>query len=136
VFRVVTTKPFRSGEYFSFTTVAPRFDPSKATQDLNKIAVVPNPYVGAASWEPASTSVGRGERRVFFIHLPQTCKIRIYTISGHLVQTLEHNGTFADGQEAWNLTSRDGMDIAYGIYVYHVDAPGIGTKIDRFAILK
>ena len=136
VFRIVTTKPFRTGEYFSFTTVAPRFDPAQAKQELDKIAVVPNPYVGAASWEAATTSVGRGERKVFFIHLPQQCTIRIYTISGHLVQTIEHNGTFADGQEAWNLTSRDGMDIAFGIYVYHVDAPGIGTKIDRFAILK
>jgi hypothetical protein len=136
VFRVATTKPFRTGEYFSFTTVAPRFDPAQAKQDLDKIAVVPNPYVGAASWEPATTSVGRGDRKVFFIHLPQRCTIRIYTMSGHLVQTLQHDGTFADGQEAWNLTSRDGMDIAFGVYVYHVDAPGIGTKIDRFAILK
>jgi hypothetical protein len=136
IYGIVTTKPFRTGESFSFTTVAPRFDPSQAKLDLDKIAVVPNPYVGAASWEPATTSVGRGDRRVFFIHLPQHCKIRIYTISGHLVQTLDHDGTFADGQEVWNLTSRDGMDIAFGVYVFHVDAPGIGTKIDRFAILK
>jgi hypothetical protein len=132
----VTTKPFRSGEFFTFTTTAPRFDPALATMDLDKIAVVPNPYVGAASWEAATTNVGRGERKVSFIHLPRQCTIRIYTISGHLVQTIEHAGTYANGQEFWNLTSRDGMDIAYGIYVYHIDAPGIGTKIDRFAILK
>ncbi len=57
-------------------------------------------------------------------------------MSGKLVQTFEHNSTIADGQEAWNLVSRDGMDIAYGIYVYHVEAPGIGEKIGRFAIIK
>ena len=136
VFRIVTTKPFRTGESFSFTTAAPRFDPTKAKSDLNNIAVVPNPYVGAASWEPATTSVGRGDRLIYFIHLPRQCTIRIYTISGHLVQTLEHNSAFNDGQEPWNLSSRDGMDIAFGIYVFQVDAPGIGTKIDRFAILK
>ena len=51
-------KPFRTGESFTFTTEAPRFDPSKAKSDLDNIAVVPNPYVGAASWEPATTSVG------------------------------------------------------------------------------
>jgi hypothetical protein len=28
------------------------------------------------------------------------------------------------------------MDIAYGIYVYHVEAPGIGEKIGRFAVIK
>ncbi|MGA9120647.1 MAG: hypothetical protein WB699_14885, partial [Bacteroidota bacterium] len=94
------------------------------------------PYVGAASWEPATTSVGRGSRLIYFIHLPQRCTIRIYTISGRLVQTLEHNSVFNDGQEPWDLSSRDGMDIAFGIYVFQVDAPGIGTKIDRFAILK
>jgi hypothetical protein len=64
------------------------------------------------------------------------CTIRIYTIAGRLVQTIEHNGRFNDGQEGWNLTSRDGMDIAFGVYLYHVEAPGIGSKIDRFAILK
>jgi hypothetical protein len=52
------------------------------------------------------------------------------------VQTLEHDSSVDDGQEPWNLTSRDGMDISYGIYVYHVDAPGIGTRVDKFAILK
>jgi hypothetical protein len=136
VIHVATTKPFRTGESFSFTTVAPHYDAATAKQDMGKIAVVPNPYVSAASWEPAPTSVGRGERRIYFIHLPQQCTIRIYTMSGHLVQTLVHNGSFSDGQEAWNLVSRDGMDIAFGVYIFHVDAPGIGTKIDRFAILK
>jgi hypothetical protein len=136
VFYVATKKPFRTGESISFTTVRAHFDASKAIQDMGSIAVVPNPYVGAASWEPAPTSAGRGERRIFFIHLPQQCTIRIYTISGHLVQTIQHNGTFSDGQESWNLVSRDGMDIAFGVYVYQVEAVGIGTRIDRFAVLK
>ena len=136
VFRIVTRKPFRTGEYFGFTTEAPSFDRAKAASDLKNVAVVPNPYVGAASWEPQTTSVGRGNRLIYFIHLPSVCTIRIYTISGHLVQTIQHNGTVTDGQEAWNLVSRDGMDIAFGVYVYHVDAPGVGTKIDKFAILK
>jgi hypothetical protein len=103
---------------------------------MNDVAVVPNPYAGAASWEPASTEVGRGERLVYFIHLPAICTIRIYTIAGKLVQTLHHNASLANGQEPWNLVSRDGMDIAFGIYVFQVDAPGLGTKIGRFAIIK
>jgi len=28
------------------------------------------------------------------------------------------------------------MDIAYGIYLYHVDAPGVGEHIDKFAVIK
>jgi hypothetical protein len=136
VYRIVTHKPFRTGEYFEFTTHAPTFNQTKAVTDLSKIAVVPNPYVGAASWEPSSTSVGRGPRLLYFIHLPRECTIRIYTMSGHLVQEVQHISSIDNGQEPWNLVSRDGMNIAYGVYVYHVDAPGIGTFIDKFAVIK
>ncbi len=73
---------------------------------------------------------------MYFIHLPRKCTIRIYTISGRLVQTLEHESTIDDGQEAWNLVSRDGMDIAFGIYAYQVEAAGIGTFVDKFAVMK
>jgi hypothetical protein len=136
VFRVVTKKPFRSDEHFEFATRAPSFSREIATSELDDIAVVPNPYVGAASWEPQTSSVGRGERRIYFINLPNECIIRIYTLAGHLVQTLEHKSVLSDGQEAWNLVSMDGMDIAYGVYVYHVDAAKIGSKIGKFAVIK
>lgn len=136
VFQISTKKPFRSNEYLEFTTNSQFINKSKAKSDLNNIAVVPNPYIGAASWEPQTETLGRGERRIYFIHLPQKCSIRIFTVSGYLVETLQHNSTESDGQEAWNLVTRDGMDVAYGIYVYHVDAPGIGKKIGKFALIK
>jgi hypothetical protein len=136
VYRIMTRKPFRTGEYFGFRATAPQYSVQRAKNELGNVSVVPNPYAGAASWEPATTSVGRGERRIFFTHLPHTCTIRIYTIAGRLVQTLEHNSTISDGQEGWNLVSRDGMDIAYGVYVFHVDAPGVGTTVGKFAVLK
>ena len=28
------------------------------------------------------------------------------------------------------------LDVAPGLYVYHVDAPGLGTHVDKFAIIK
>jgi hypothetical protein len=136
VFRIVTHKPFRTGEYFEFTTHSPAFNQSQAKTELSNIAVVPNPYVGAASWEPSTTSVGRGPRLVYFIHLPRVCTIRIYTMSGHLVQTVQHDSAIDDGQEPWNLVSQDGMNIAFGVYVYHVDAPGVGSYINKFAVIK
>ncbi len=136
VFRIATTKPFRTGEYVEFTTRAPAFDLSKAQNDLDNVAVVPNPYTGAASWEPAITDVGRGERRIFFINLPMSCKIRIYTISGKFVDEIIHESTIDNGQESWDLVSKDGMDIAYGVYIYHIEAPGLGEKIDKFAVIK
>ena len=136
VFHIATRKPFRTGEYTEFVTHAQSYDQAKAGRDLSKVAVVPNPYVGAASWEPQSTSVGRGERRIYFIHLPKKCTIRIYTISGQFVQSIEHDGEIDDGQESWNLVSRDGMDIAFGMYVFHVETPDIGSIVGKFAVIK
>jgi hypothetical protein len=136
VYKIATLKPFRNGEYYQFTTKSAYFDKSKFLQDLNNVAVVPNPYAAATSWEPTSQQVGRGDRRIYFIHLPEKCIIRIYTISGNLVQTLYHNSSLANGQEPWNLVSKDGMDIAFGVYIFQVDAGSLGQKIGRFAIIK
>lgn len=129
--------PFRSGDTYEFTTRAARIDELKATQGMDSIVVVPNPYIVAARWEPPRLySTGRGERRLFFIHLPQDCSIRIYTVSGDLVQTLEHHSSMMDGSESWDLKTKDGLDSAPGIYLFHVDAGLRGEKIGRFAIIK
>jgi hypothetical protein len=131
-----TTKPFRTSDYVEFTSQRADINRSNALTDLDKIAVVPNPYVGAASWEPSTSTTGRGERRVYFIHLPNKCTIRIYTVSGNLVKTLYRDTPLTDGQEPWDLTTKDGMSLAFGVYIFHVDAPGIGQKIGKFAIIK
>ncbi len=136
IFKVVNKKPFRKGEFYQFTLKGKGFDKTKAESDINNVSVVPNPYVGAASWEPLSSNVGRGERRIYFMHLPSQCTINIYTLSGKLVDSFQHSGTLSDGQESWDLVSKDGMDIAYGVYVYHIDAPGVGKKIGKFAVIK
>jgi hypothetical protein len=137
IYYFTTTKPFRTGESFQFKMKSSNVDVKKAKSDLDKVAVVPNPYVGAASWEPKNLfKTGRGERRIQFINLPAKCTIRIYTVSGNLVNTLQHDTEIENGQMPWNLVSKDGMDISYGIYIFHVDAPGIGQKIGKFAVVK
>jgi len=106
---------------------------------MDRIAVVPNPYVATAIWEPNPPYAGyhgRYERKIDFIQLPQKAVIRIYTTRGNLVKTIKHDSPMVDGSESWNLVSKDGMDVAYGIYIYHVEAPGIGEKIGKFAIIK
>ncbi len=129
--------PFKSNDKYSFTTVKQYADNSLASENLDNVAVVPNPYVGAARWEPQRlTTSGRGERRIYFINLPQKAFIRIYTISGDHVVTLDHDSGLLNGKESWDLKSKSGLDIAPGIYIYHLDAPGIGEKIGRFAIIK
>jgi hypothetical protein len=137
VYRIATTKPFRSGDKFRFSVRGESFSKERAASALDSIAVVPNPYVVTASWEPKSPfRFGRGERRIYFINLPPKCTIRIYTVRGYLVDTIEHDAPLENGAEPWDLVSKDGMDIAYGVYIYQVEAPGIGTHIGRFAVIK
>ncbi|MBN1541267.1 hypothetical protein JW992_03905, partial [candidate division KSB1 bacterium] len=137
MFRLTTHKPFRNGERFDFTVRNAAVDSEAARNELDKITVVPNPYTAAASWEPRSTfGFGRGERRIYFNSLPQKCTIRIYTVRGYLVDTIEHDSVADNGSAAWDLVSKDGMDISYGIYLYHVDAPGIGEHMGKFAVIK
>jgi hypothetical protein len=137
IFKIATKKPFRTGDKISFKVNGARYDEEKAKTDLEEIAVVPNPYVVTAGWEEKSPfRFGRGERKIHFIHLPRECIIRIYTLRGHLVDIIEHKSTFDDGQEAWNMLNKDGQDISFGLYIFHVDAPSIGQKIGKFAVIK
>ncbi len=132
-----TTKPFNTGDYFTFGIKPVSIDDELAKTELNKISVVPNPYIGTAVWERRNLNyTGRGERRIDFTNLPAKCVIRIYTIAGALVKTINRDSQISNGAESWNLVSEDGMDVAYGLYVYHVDAPGIGEFIGKFAIIK
>ncbi|HPN74521.1 MAG TPA: hypothetical protein PK386_04435, partial [Candidatus Marinimicrobia bacterium] len=130
-------KPFREGDIFRFSLHGADSSDVLAKAELDNICVVPNPYVVTASWEPANTyKFGRGERRLHFYHLPRQCTIRIYNVRGHLIDTIVHNSTADNGMEPWDILSKEDNEISYGIYIYHVEAPGIGTKIGKFALIK
>jgi hypothetical protein len=136
-YRLRLARPFGATDQFVFSTSASRVDGALAQSEFEeKPYVVPNPYVGAASFEPERFAVsGRGERRIEFRALPQNSVIRIYTVRGDLVQTLRHDGS-VDGTVAWDLRSKDRLDVAPGLYIFHVEAPGIGTHVGKFALIK
>lgn len=137
VLRFRTSKPFQTGDRVTFSLRPAAFDRAQAASDLDDIYVVPNPYVATSTFEPPNTyRAGRGDRRIYFMNLPPECTIRIYTITGQLVQTLRHQSSIDDGQEAWDLVTKDGMNAAYGVYIYHVEAPGVGEHVGRFALIK
>jgi hypothetical protein len=135
---IVTIKPFLSNDVFEFSTVAQSIDPKLAKSDIDNIKVVPNPYVVSNSWEPINPYAnGRGPRELHFIHLPAKCTIRIFSIRGQLVDTIEHNAPeILDGTEVWDMQTKDKLDIAYGVYIFHVDAGQSGIKIGKFAVIK
>ena len=101
--------------------------------------VVPNPYVAGASWErdlPPTITSGRGERRIDFIHLPAGAKVQIFNVRGELVRTLYHDGGMDDGTVRWDLRTRENLEVAYGIYLYHVEVEGLGSTTGKLAIIK
>lgn len=100
---------------------------------LKRVKVVPNPFLVRADWD-----VSKNYPNVYFTNLPAKCTIRIYTLGGDLVKVIKHESSFADndGTERWDLLTTYNRRIASGVYIYQVDAPGIGTKIDKFAIIK
>ena len=135
VFAVKTSKPFADRDAYTFTTRAVRFDVPTAKSVLDRIYVVPNPYVAYSTLEmPSTITTSRGDRKLQFRNLPPQCTIRIYTMVGELVDTIvkNDNNSYAN----WDLLSYEGQRIAYGIYLYHVDVPGVGEKIGRFAVIK
>lgn len=135
-FEINHNKPFKGGDYFDFSLEPPRIDTVAARLALKDIKVVPNPYLAASVYEQRSQIVGRGERRIQFINLPATCTIRVFNLRGELLQTLSHQGGIENGSRFWDLKTRENQDLAYGVYIFHVEAPGIGRHIGKFAVIK
>ena len=130
-------KPFLKDDIYQFTMKGPHVDKSQAMIDMDKIKVVPNPYFAASAFEGQNTfASGRGPREIQFRYLPNECTIRIYSIAGELVKTIYHSSPLESGTGRWDLLTEDNLSAAYGMYVYHIDAPNIGQKIGKLAIVK
>jgi hypothetical protein len=135
------TKPFSSLDQLEITTSAANVNNQLAAAELEKIRVVPNPYIATTSQEsplPPTITSGRGERKISFIHLPKDSKIHIFTARGELVRTLEMPAgqSINDGSVDWDLRSRENIEVAYGVYFYLIDAPNVGQKTGKIAIIK
>ncbi len=108
-----------------FTFKVDGVDATAAAGDLKNIKAVPNPYF------VRNGNAGRvGELQ--FKNLPDKCTIRIYTMAGDLVETLDHVGS---GEAYWNLLSSNNQQVASGIYIFHVESD-YGEFLGRFAVVK
>jgi hypothetical protein len=136
--KIFMKKPFRRGDVFEFTAVQPTVDRKAESAGLDRIRVVPNPYVAATTHElplPPAVTSGRGERKVDFIHLPAGATIHVFTSRGEKVVTLRHEGNIHDGTVSWDLKTSENLDIAAGVYFYVVES-GAGIKRGKIAIIK
>ncbi len=137
IYRLEVSKPYSSLDMITFSTLETRYENEKAKDDLSDIYVVPDPYVASASWErPLFNASGRGERRIDFVNLPPQCTIRIFNTAGKLVQVLHHDSPFENGSESWDLVSKDGLTVAFGVYFFHVETPDAGGTTGKFTLIK
>ena len=119
----------------------PEYPTLPKNEDFPKdVYVVPNPF------RQHSGLYGSGERyRIQFLGLPGQAKIKIFTVSGELVQEMEHDdGT---GSAAWgSIANMDyqltkwALGIAPGFYIYSIESMVSGHEgesfIGKMAIIK
>ncbi len=105
---------------------------------MEKIKVVPNPYVAGNTMEEANTIVSfEQKRKIMFTHLPAVCTIKIFTVSGVLIDEILVNNSADDGKAFWDLQTREDLEISAGVYIYYVKAEITGDeKIGKFVVIK
>ncbi|HEY6807936.1 MAG TPA: hypothetical protein VI160_04030 [Gemmatimonadales bacterium] len=104
---------------------------SSKSGDLSLVHTVPDPYYVTNALE-----VTPNNKVLKFVNLPARAIIRIYSVSGVLVQVLTHNDVTGGGEQAWDLRNRSNQFIASGVYFYHVEGPDGKTKIGRFTVVQ
>ena len=106
------------------TTVA---TPTSAS--LRAVHTVPDPFYLRSGFD-----AGTGDRAVKFVNLPESAIIRIYSLSGVLVDVIEHSDASLSGSADWDLHNRDGTPVAPGVYFYHIESGG-ARAVGKFTVV-
>jgi hypothetical protein len=103
-------------------------DYAVASNSTDEISVFPNPYFGANPLER-----DKYQRFVRFTNLPTRVTIRIFSLAGVYIQRLEKNDEtqWLD----WDLRNKDGLPIASGFYIAHIEMPNVGEKILKLSVI-
>jgi hypothetical protein len=120
----------RPNDVYTFKSTAPEKNNLElAKQQALRVGVFPNPYIGFNLEERDPVN-----RFVTFTNLTPAAKIRIYTLSGELVQVIEHvDGTT---RARWNLRNSAGVPVASGIYITHIELPEVGQRVLKVAVFQ
>ncbi|MCB0283147.1 MAG: hypothetical protein H6627_04630 [Calditrichae bacterium] len=149
VFAVRFNRPFSISDSILFDVdYETTTDESAYESDMKDIRVVPNPYIATNVMEASVVNkyLNQG-RRLMFTNLPEKCTIKIFTVSGVLVRKLDFPedglvgyaglGDSNTGTLHWNMLSKEGLEIAAGMYVYQVKDLRTGKeKVGKFGVIK
>ncbi|MCX6829078.1 MAG: hypothetical protein NT002_07310 [candidate division Zixibacteria bacterium] len=131
VLEFLWANPSDNNDRFTFqTTAAVQNNEALAKNALDDIRVVPNPYYAFSIYE-----ANQFDRQVRFLGMPDNFTLRIFNIAGDKVRTLSSRDK-APGQSwlVWNLQTDEGSPVAGGVYIWYLDAPGIGAKYGKMAV--
>ena len=98
---------------------------------FNKINVFPNPLFAN---NPVTAFTGESGQYVTFSFLPEDATIRIYSLAGHLIRTLEKN--YESPYMKWDLKNEFGNRVGSGMYLAIVSNLRLGEKVLKFAIIQ
>ena len=129
-FLMVANHVNTTDDQFTFTVPGSEASDDFLAEDIKKINVFPNPYLGANT---AETS--RYSKFVTFSHLPPKAVIRIFDFSGTLVRTIEKDDPAQFTR--WDLNNENQLPVASGMYVAHIQLPDVGkSKIVKMAVVQ
>jgi hypothetical protein len=113
------------------TTQAP------AALSLGKVYVVPNPLIVTNGIRSGSSLNGDFTDRIAFYGLTKKCTIRVFSYSGQLVRTFEHDTPDTEGySHEWFQLTRNNQRLASGIYFFTVDDAATGKRsTGKFVII-
>ncbi|MFK8045246.1 MAG: T9SS C-terminal target domain-containing protein [Crocinitomicaceae bacterium] len=89
---------------------------------LDIINVVPNPYYAYSEYEQ-----GRIDNRIKITNLPERCNVKIFNMQGSLIRQFIKDDPLTSVE--WDLTNTEAIPIASGVYIIHVEIPGVGEKV-------
>jgi hypothetical protein len=87
--------------------------------DLKEVHAVPDPYLSTSRYDRAPTS-----KKLMFVNLPPRATLRIYTVTGVLVDVVEHDDP-----------NRNNQFVASGVYFFHVVTPDKDDHVGKFTIV-
>jgi hypothetical protein len=121
--------PSTANDRYTIRTTAPVIaSASLAKGQLSRVRAVPNPYFNRSAYE-----LTQFDRQIKFTNLPTTCTIKIYNLAGELVRTLQKTDP-TTSQLTWDILSEARLPIASGIYLWRLEAPGIGEAQGKMVI--
>jgi hypothetical protein len=118
--------------------------PSQADYAYNEdeVYVVPNPATTESMqpWTLGPNNEDPTGIKVEFRNLPaDQGLIRIFTLSGDLVEEINFDGRTGNGTIEWDLVSRNGQDVTSGVYLFSIETEtntAYKRKIGKFVVIR